>query len=261
LTGRDKISEDKLLTQLSDEIKELVRTAGGGHFQQGPKVDRYALASSAQRGKLHDLLSAFPAQSDQDWPRLPLSDPLSWQLVYTQDGLVPSRLKRYGKLVEVASTDQGPRAVFAWEAIAKKERGRYGNKLLHPVVAAALINEGRAHLYGLAFASGWVVDGKIQPQGRNNPIMSWSTPKGWDDKVYGLLRFAFRAEDSQVKALAQAIAENAAQLEVQWLEYARMEPISLRREGDTDDLYSLRLLAQYAVKHKLAEMKQSQTKS
>lgn len=261
LRGRDKISEDKLLTQLSEEIKELVRTAGGGHFQQGPKVDRYALASSAQRGKLHDLLSAFPAQSGQDWPRLPLSDPLSWQLVYTQDGLVPSRLKRYGKLVEVASADQGPRAVFAWEAIAKKERGRYGNQLLHPVVAAALINEDRAHLYGLAFASSWVVDGKIQPQGHDNPIMSWSTPKGWDENVYGLLHFVFRAEDSQVRALDRAIAENAAQLDAQWLEYAKMEPIFLRRKGDGEDLYSLRLLAQYAAKRKVAEMRRSQTKS
>lgn len=259
------------LERLAEEIQRVGQPESERrhNFQAGHKVDRHTLASSAQATTLQALSAAFPSESheetgrgDTEWPRLPLSDPLSWQLMHTQDGLTPGRLDRYARIAQAAAGEEKRRSVFAWEAIAKRDRERYGGKVLHPVVAASLLDEERALLYGVAWASGWVVQRgtwQIQSPQSDRSLVAWSPATQWDGNVYGLLHFVFRATDSQVEELQEAISAAAQVLQDRWLKLAQTDPAVLRQTGDGDDLYSLRLLAQYAVRLHIRNLRTQST--
>ena len=229
-------------------------------------VERNVLAVCKPTGEeLSALIDAFPQPSgdthestEWDWPRLSLSDRLSWQLLHTLDVLTPSMLRRYSRVLERLVGEDKQRAVFDWEAMAKYVRGRYNGELLHPVVAAALVDEARAHLYGLAWASGWVVqaDGgwAIRPELMGEPLVTWTSAAGWDGDVYGLLYFVYRATGEQMDEVGRRLEEHVSTLRERWLKMSQREAFTLRQPGDGDDRYALRLLAWYAARKRIGEL-------
>ena len=234
-------------------------------LQDAPKVERNVLAVCKLLGEqFRALTRAFPAPSvgvdavQWNWPRLPLSDPLSWQLVHTLDVLSPPVLRRYSSILAKLAREEDRRAVFDWEATAKAAKGRYGNQLLHPVVAAALVDDERAHLYGLAWASGWVRESSggwsVRTDYGAPALIEWKPTTGWHAGVYGLLHFVYRATEEQVEATRHQLTEHTDSLRDTWLALSQKEPLALRQAGDRDDLHSLRLLSWFAARKRLGEL-------
>lgn len=253
---------------LAGELQGQARplSARRANFEAGPVTERRVVAiSTPTKPALQALTDTFPPTvSDAggavvDWKRLPLTDRFSWQLVHTQDDLTPARLHRYARIHQVLTGEDRRRSVFGWEAVAKRERERYAGELLHPIIAAALVDDDRAHLYGLAYASAMVHQSTTQWSIRRSPadaaIVQWNPTAHWDGGVYGLLYFVYRATSTQVETVKALVDAPTEAMKQSWLSMAMRQAFSLRQPNDTDDIYSLRLLAWFAARRQVGKLR------
>ncbi len=219
-------------------------------------LQRFAIARSDDlKVQMEEFESALDETIDQSkitTTRLSLSDPLSWQIIRSADGLSPFALRRYEKINEVYTEDDEFRSIFSWDALNKRLSSEFGNVMLHPVVAAALIDRQKAKLYALAFASDWIkqAEGKwgIQVDQSSSPIYEWGTPSGWDSKVYGLLDFVYRSPDETVEQLERNLKQYAPTLMTRWSTIASQSEEMVTIQVTESDTKSLDCLAWWAVR-------------
>jgi len=221
-------------------------------FTDGPTKATFAALEQV-------MLDKDETQSRSQLPAsLDLSDPLSWQFVRTVDLLNPAALRRYDRILNQLLEEDEGRTVFDWEATAKRLRGAFGKNLLHPVVAAGLVDVERARLYSLAFASGWVTEHEgewgIRPVLGDTSLAAWKPTSGWNAGVYGLLHFVYRADSSQVNEVKNKLDQNISTLRDLWERKARQEAWQQFEAGDSADVRSLKLLAWYAMRKRIGEL-------
>jgi len=262
-------SRPALLASLVAMLQQQARPASldTNRFNAGQAVLRNAIAAPAPLPQsLAGLIAAFPPTDRQqdgatqrwDWPRLLLTDRTAWQLVLTQDALTANRLVRYEGLTEQLIADARGRAVFDWEALAWRHRQDYKGELLHPLVAAALQRRVRAHLYGVALASG-LVRGRADRWGiwaeqNPEPLVSWQPKGGWDPYVYGLLHFALAAAEEQVSAVDELLGQLGPALRAEWKKLIDGGPEASRPSGASEQVRSLWVLSWYAVRERYGRL-------